>query len=239
MIVRGRRNKRGKKRPEELSYRQSLRACKGVKRGSVTRKVVALTFDDGPNGRYTDEILEILQLNGIRATFFFIGKNIADQQALVSKTYLQGHVIGNHSYSHSYLAGLPIDKIVDELKDTSSLVRSIVRRYPVLFRPPYGSCSPRSRDIVEGLGFKTIMWSAITDDYNPNTTAEKIAREIINSVTPGAIIALHDGGGRRGKTVEALPIIIAALQAQGFEFLTIISKPKDPVEMVSISVDAS
>ena len=203
------------------AYLDSIRACNGIKRAKTNRKVVAFTFDDGPNGRYTNEILDVLRANDIKATFFFVGKNIHGQEDMVRSAYADGHIIGNHSYSHRYLAKMSKKKVERELKKTGELIKWTIGKYPLLFRPPYGGCSNTSASVAEGMHLKTILWSAMVDDYNPDTTSEKIAAEIINLVKPGTIIGLHDGGGNRAKTVAALSMIIDRLKKKGYEFVNV------------------
>lgn len=199
-----------------------IKSCKGIHSANTPRKVVALTFDDGPHKKYTDDVLLILKQHGIKATFFLIGTNIQGNEGVVRKMNADGHIIGNHSYWHYRFTKLSKNQIAASLINTSKLVSKITRHYPILLRPPYGACSTESVTTAKKLGFKTIMWSAMVADYFPDlTTAERIAIGITNLVKPGTIIGLHDGGGNREKTVEALPIILTTLKNQGYEFLTI------------------
>lgn len=200
----------------------AMKICRGIERAKTTKKIVALTFDDGPHQKYTKEILEILKQNNIRATFFVIGKNAQRYPDIITAAYKNGNIIGNHSYSHFYLTNLTDDEIKFELSRTSQLVHTIIKEYPILFRPPYGACSYRSARITQQLDFVTIVWNDMTNDYDvKQTTHEKIAADIIKNAKPGSIIGLHDGGGNREKTVAALPIIINALKIAGYEFLTL------------------
>ena len=200
----------------------AVKVCRGIERAKTAKKVLALTFDDGPHQKYTEAILDILQNNGIRATFFVIGKNAQRYPQIIAKIYKGGNVIGNHSYSHFYLTKLTDEKVRAELTKTSELVNAVIKKYPILFRPPYGICSARSAEITRQLGFVTIVWNDTTNDYEvEQTTPEKIAADIIKLAKPGSIIGLHDGGGNRQKTVAALPIIINTLKTAGYEFLTL------------------
>lgn len=200
----------------------AMKVCRGIERAKTSKKVVALTFDDGPHQKYTEAILDILQRNNIRATFFVIGKNAQRYPQIIAKIYKNGNVIGNHSYSHFYLTKLTAEEVVAELTKTSELVSAVIKEYPILFRPPYGVCSVRSAEITRQLGFITIVWDDMANDYEVNhTTPEMIAADVIKLAKPGSIIGLHDGGGNRKKTVMALPIIINTLRAAGYEFLTL------------------
>ena len=203
-----------------MKHSGSMTACRGISSANTRQKIVALTFDDGPHRKYTDEVLAILRMNNIKATFFVVGKNVEESPDVVKLTYAEGHVIGNHSYSHPYLSSLSGDEIETELTKTNGIINRVIGVSPFLFRPPYGSCSPKTARIARNLDFKTIMWSA---DYRMDliTASEKIANEIVSHVRSGAIILLHDGGGNRENVVEALPIIIRALRNDGYEFVTV------------------
>lgn len=199
-----------------------FRFCSGIHSSETDKKVVALTFDDGPHKIYTQEILAVLKKYNIKATFFLIGKNVEDYPKIVREIYAAGHIIGNHTYSHYAATRLSNDALESELTKAGEIIYDEIKRTPVLYRPPYGACTAKSAQLVKKLGFTTIMWSDAVDDCHAyRTTPAKIATEIIRLARPGAIIALHDGGGNREKTVKALPMIIEALSKEGYEFLTI------------------
>lgn len=207
---------------EKIKHSRATKFCRGVDKVKTTRKIVALTFDDGPDPKYTREILGILKQYDIHATFFVMGKNVESHPDIIKAAYMNGNVIGNHTYSHSYLTALSDDKIEDELTKTNKLIHDVIGEYPALFRPPYGARSVKSSCIVNKLGLMTITWSDTTNDYNEaKTTPEKIVAAIIKLAKPGAIILLHDGGGDREKTVQALPYIINILKEDDYEFLTV------------------
>lgn len=194
--------------------------CRGMSQAYTRRKVVALTFDDGPHEKFTEEILWILRENRIKATFFFIGRNVDENPEIANEVHDEGHIIGNHTYSHPYLGSLSEENIKKELLKANRSISRIIGFCPVLLRPPYGDCSLESVRIARELGFKTIMWSVdypMTRIFSP----EKIADRILRQVRPGAIILLHDGGGKRENVVEALPMIIENLKEQGYGFVTV------------------
>ncbi|MEI8055697.1 MAG: polysaccharide deacetylase family protein [bacterium] len=202
-----------------------MKGCLGIGRLKTARKVVALTFDDGPHQKYTGEVLEVLRLNNIRATFFVVGRNAQsckECENAIKIAYRDGNIIGSHTYSHADLRKLTDDEIRIELVKTNDVVYGLIKERPMLFRSPYGGCSARTAREVSDLGFVSIAWSDMTNDYDAaHMTSEKIAGDIIKYVHPGAIIGLHDGGGNREKTVKALSIIINTLRNDGYEFLTI------------------
>lgn len=206
-------------------YLKRMLACRGIRMahtGTKKAKVIALTFDDGPNGRYTPQVLNILKKYDIKATFFVLGENVADYPEILKRTHQDGHTIAMHSYDHQFLPRLSENAITENLTNNSQIIYKTIGLKPLLFRPPYGQCSVESRNAVRVLDLKTIMWSSSSDDYLANRiTAQKIASDIISLAGPGGIIMLHDGGGDRHKTVQALPVIIETLQGNGYKFLTV------------------
>lgn len=185
-------------------------------------KVIALTFDDGPSAQYTPEVLDILKKNNIKATFFVTGGSVYNHQEVLKRAFAEGNVIGNHSYSHPNLSKMSDSVIAKELTKTNELIYQTIHVHPVLFRPPYGSCSAQCKKVVSDLGFRKITWSYMVNDWDyKKTTPEIIAASIINHATPGGIMNMHDGGLNKGKTVAALPIIIDTLRKKGYQLVTV------------------
>lgn len=181
------------------------------------RKVIALTFDDGPNTTTTNEVLDVLEKYGIKASFFLIGNNIDDASAKsVKRAYDMGCEIGNHSRSHSYMDKLTAEEIEEEISYVNEKVIEITGEAPTFFRPPYISVSDTMFDTIE----MPFIAGYGANDWEDRVTAEKRAQMIIRQAKDGAIILLHDAKGN-SKTVEALDTIIPELQAQGYEFVTI------------------
>ncbi|MGI9035931.1 MAG: glycosyltransferase [Pyrinomonadaceae bacterium] len=207
--------------------------------GDKVGKIV-LTFDDGPDPVWTPKILDILKQENVKATFFIIGENGQANPELVKRIVAEGHEIGNHSFTHPNLGDVP-SKVVDlELSATQRLIESLTGRSTRLFRAPYfGDAEPRTPDEVgptaqaQRLGYISVGlhidpddWK-LTDDDGNKRTADDLVNEVLRQVairTPeerGEIVLLHDGGGDRSATVEALPQIIEKLRAQGYEFTTV------------------
>jgi peptidoglycan/xylan/chitin deacetylase (PgdA/CDA1 family) len=196
--------------------------CHGYYGIKTNKKVIALTFDDGPDAIYTRKIIDVLSGYGIKATFFMVGENVLKHPELVIMAYSHGHVIANHTFSHKRLSILNKLAIEQEILNGNYAIFKIVGKYPLLFRPPYGACSKLLPEIVKDSGLHTIMWSSTTNDYDVLTSPEKIASEVLSLAHPGAIILLHDGGGKsRQKTVDALSSIIKELQKRGYKFVTV------------------
>lgn len=185
-------------------------------------KSIALTFDDGPNAKYTEEILNLLDQHHAKATFFVTGGSVKAYPEILKKVFDQGNVIGNHSYSHPLITKLSSNAFAKELNNTNQTIYRVIHVYPVLFRPPYGMSNARSNAILQQLGYKKITWDYMVNDYEANkTTAIIIATNVIKHARPGAIITMHDGGNNREKTVQALSQILTTLSKEGYHFVTV------------------
>ncbi|HZS45685.1 MAG TPA: glycosyltransferase [Blastocatellia bacterium] len=207
-----------------------------VRRTDYRPGEVALTFDDGPDPIWTPKILDILKEKNVHATFFIIGRNGEDHPELLRRTLAEGNDIGNHTFTHPNLGEIPkpVMKLVTdlELTTTQRLIESVTGRSTILFRPPYfGDAEPSTPDEVEpaviakDLGYIIVGLRADAEDWK-RPGVDAIVNKTIASVTDpdperrGQIILLHDSGGDREQTVEALPLIIDQLRARGFRFVT-------------------
>jgi peptidoglycan/xylan/chitin deacetylase (PgdA/CDA1 family) len=177
---------------------------------------VALTFDDGPS-RYSAAVLAALQDWGARAAFFLIGRRISWYPETVRAEAETGNLVGNHTLTHPRLTALPTPAIVAQLEQAQRAVEEVSGVTPRWFRPPFGSIDGRVFGIATSLGLVTVSWSVDPRDYE-QPGAESITRCVLSQVRPGSIILLHDGGGDRRQTVEALPEILAALRSRGYQF---------------------
>jgi len=194
---------------------------------SPNAKVIALSFDDGPNEPYTSEILRILDENAIKAAFFLIGKNAETYPDTVREILRRGHTIGNHTYSHSFRLPLQRNPLVrKDVGRAEEILFDLTGLHTGLFRPPHGLRTPWFMKDLKKLNYKVITWSDMTDDYNPKKSPNRIAKRIVRHAHPGGIINLHDGknlvhGIDRSNTVEALPLIIHQIKKMGYEFVTL------------------
>jgi len=194
------------------------------------KKVVALTFDDGPNKVYTRQILAVLGKKGIRATFFLTGLNIFGNEGLVRMMVRKGHVVGNHSYSHKNLTLVMPETVRVEVEKSERLGEEIAGVSYKLFRAPYGFYNnPYLMNYLADNGYVVIGWSVDPADWK-NQDVGHIVNDVLTNVDNGAIILLHDGPENFGKsgegidrsaTVEATGIIIDKLRKRGFRFLTL------------------
>ena len=200
---------------------------------STPEKVVALTFDDGPNEPYTSQILDILKQYDIKATFFVIGMNVEIYPDTARRILAEGNVLGNHSYSHNANHALT-EYGSRDMEHAEQVIFNITGVEPHLYRPPHGKKSPWELDNVGDDHMIEVTWSVSANDQHKEAfwgkpTVSQYAKEIINATRPGAIILLHDGYGTihntpkadKSLTVQALPMIIQQLKAEGYQFVTV------------------
>jgi peptidoglycan-N-acetylglucosamine deacetylase len=201
-----------------------------IVRPHVKAKVVALTFDDGPNGAATRRIVDILKSKNVPATFFEVGRNVQRDPTTAAYVAANGFLIGNHSWDHSY--AIPFkrpSKIRNELEATTHAIEGTTGAQPSLFRPPHGWKSPQLLMVTREEHMRIVNWSLDPRDYWTDDP-RAIVRRVVRHSKPGSIILLHDGlqdGPRADKlrdrqaTIEALPQIIDELRADGYRFVTI------------------
>jgi peptidoglycan/xylan/chitin deacetylase (PgdA/CDA1 family) len=174
---------------------------------------VYLTFDDGP-WRDTNEILDILKANDVKATFFQIGKMIRTREATNERIWAEGHVIANHTWDHVDLATLGAGAITEQLQMTQD---HIGPRAATCMRPPYGSLNAKARGIAQSFGLTPILWTRDTNDWARSATSGSIYSTLMRTV-PGDVVLMHDGGGDRQATVDALREALPKLKAKGYHF---------------------
>jgi peptidoglycan-N-acetylglucosamine deacetylase len=200
---------------------------KVISHGSRDRQVIALTFDDGPNEPFTSQILDILRERNIKATFFLLGRNARRFPEVCRRIVLEGHAVGNHSYSHSRWLALETERQIGrEVQLAQTAIYKASGVAPKLFRPPYGFRTPWMLRSVRKLGLEVITWDNMTSDWNSANGASDIVTDIVAKIWPGGIIVLHDGRDRRkaydrSSLIKALPIIITGLTDQGYRFVTV------------------
>lgn len=181
-------------------------------------KVVYLTFDDGPNSIYHPMILDILKTYNIKATFFLVGQNASRDSDIAKRTYAEGHKIGNHSLTHTFLPNLASPGILKELKTTDDILKPFNNNQDIaFFRPPYGGINLYVKQNAENLHLKMFLWDVDPRDWSEPDTQELVNR-VVNNTYPGANILMHSN---HLATVKALPKIIEALKNQGYSFETL------------------
>jgi cellulose synthase/poly-beta-1,6-N-acetylglucosamine synthase-like glycosyltransferase/peptidoglycan/xylan/chitin deacetylase (PgdA/CDA1 family)/spore germination protein YaaH len=196
--------------------------------------LLALTFDDGPDPRWTPAILDILKKEQVPATFFIIGKNGQAYPDLVKRIVNEGHELGNHTFTHPNLGEIPLSLTELELNATQRLIESETGRSTVLFRPPYFGDAEADKPqevepalIAQNLGYLMVGVRIDPNDWQLPVTADQIVQRTIeratdtNPETRGEVVLLHDSGGDRQATIEALPRLIHELRARGYKFVPV------------------
>src|SRR6185369_7069383 len=192
---------------------------------------VALTFDDGPDGRWTPKILDILKAKHAPATFFVIGKNMSAFPDLVAREVREGHDVGNHTWTHPNIGEIPAAQTSFELSATQRLFETITGRSMRLLRPPFfGDAEPSTpREVApllaaQAQGYLTVGLRIDPDDWKKPDAKLIVSRtldRLADTNRPGQVVLLHDSGGDRSRTVEALPVLIDELRAHGYRLVTV------------------
>jgi polysaccharide deacetylase family sporulation protein PdaB len=196
---------------------QSLGEDRIFRSSNVEKKQIALTFDDGPNERWTEKYLNLLEEKEIKASFFMLGKNAKNHPELVQKVAAAGHDIGIHSYDHADLKREDYTAIQEDLIQSQDTIASITGVAPTLFRPPYGSIDAQVIEVAQEQGLLMVLWNVDPQDWLLDTK-EKVAKAVLDHVEPGNIVVMHEG---KAVTFGALPMIIDTLKEEGYEFVTI------------------
>lgn len=194
--------------------------------GKPQSNLVALTFDDGPDMRFTGRILEILREHEVPASFFPIGTQMLGQKSLLERMYRDGHEVGLHTFSHAQLENMSTWRLTSELKLQQRMFASMTGRNSMLFRAPYVPGSgpmraevARQMQAVDEMGYVILGSDIVPPDWT-GMTANEIAEHVVAGIVAGKgnVVLLHDGGGNRESTVQALPLIITRLKALGYQF---------------------
>lgn len=192
--------------------------------GASDQNQVALTFDDGPDPRFTNEILDVLNQYDVPATFFLLGSRAAAYPDIVTRIQNEGHVIGNHTYFHPNLVDeADIGTLEREAIRTEDELYDMIGYRTHLFRPPYGFLYDELVEQLARMNYSVIGWTVDSLDWQEDPP-EVIASNVLDIMHPGAIILMHDGAdwdGDRTNTIESLHQIIPTLQEQGYEFVTV------------------
>jgi len=186
---------------------------------SQGQKVIALTFDDGPWPTSTANVLDILKKNNIKATFFVVGQMLKNHPDLGVRIVTEGHVIANHTWTHRYHFMNP-QVAAYEVESTSDLIFQTTGVKTTLFRPPGGIMNNGVAAYARNQKYTIVMWSADSVDYS-NPGLPRLISNVTRASKPGGIVLLHDGGGNRSRTVQALPQIISHFKKQGYSFVTV------------------
>lgn len=177
-----------------------------------------MTFDDGPHPKLTPKLLDMLKERNIKATFFVIGKCVAEYPDIAKRIVDEGHEIANHSWNHPQLTKLSPSAFDAEISQTTDAIQKATGVRPVTMRPPYGAINPTlTKRLNDEYGLCVILWSVDPQDWKIRKS-DHVSGHIIKNATPGAIILAHD---IHASTIDAMPATLDALQSKGYKFATV------------------
>lgn len=202
-------SKKTKETEGEIQQKESVEES-GVKE----KPSIAITFDDGPSSRYTGRLLDGLKERNVKASFFLIGENAEKNPVLVERIYKEGHLIGNHTYSHVQMTHLSEEAAVREVEKTDQVISAITGEHVAYMRPPFGAWQ---RELEVRMEVLPVLWSVDPLDWTTENVDE-IVSKVVTEVEEGDIILLHDC---YASSVEAALRIVDILQKEGYEFVTV------------------
>ncbi|WP_082614902.1 polysaccharide deacetylase family protein [Paenibacillus sp. Soil787] len=192
-------------------------------RGSAQEKKVALTFDDGPDTRFTPKVLDALKASQVKATFFVLGSQANAHPDMIRRIVNEGHIIGNHSYSHANLPKLTVDKFQSQIMSTESVLQGLIGYAPKLIRPPYGAINEEQVRWIADHHYLVVNWNVDSLDWK-SLNSDQVLNNIMQQTKPGSIILQHSGGADSqdlSGTVQAIGPLISKLKAAGYTFVTV------------------
>ncbi|MGN7469432.1 polysaccharide deacetylase family protein [Brevibacillus sp. SAFN-007a] len=185
-------------------------------------KVIALTFDDGPDPAYTPQIAALLKKYGAKSTFFVVGSRVNQYPEVVRSLAQDQHEIANHTFNHPDIRKLTPERLRDEVEKTQETIFAATGVRPALFRPPGGYYSESVVRTAKQAGFLIVMWSWHQDTRDwTDPGVKKIVDKVLGNARNGDIVLFHDYGGNRKQTVQALEQILPELQKRGYRFVTV------------------
>lgn len=203
----------------------NLLNCRIDIRGSRSDGAFAITFDDGPHPEFTPKILEVLKSHQVKATFFVSGRNIERNRSTAEDLVSQGHLIGNHTYSHLSALRTGKSRLLDEVVRTKELIESITGEPNRFLRPPYGHITPALLSICRNLDLSIVLWSFNSRDFR-GVSAENIAGRAERKISPGTILLFHechfrDGSRNYPATIKAVDSILEYTLKRGLNPVTV------------------
>jgi peptidoglycan-N-acetylglucosamine deacetylase len=188
--------------------------------GSRDRRVIALTFDDGPDPLRTPALLDALGELGVPGTFFVVGKHAQAHPELCARMAREGHEIGNHTYSHRYLPLASSHSVATELAAADAAIEHATGVVPKLVRPPWGGRSPSNVRAFDRADKRTVLWDVNSYDWKDLAPIE-VAQRVVDRSRPGSIVLMHDGGRDHTGTIAAVKLLVPELRARGYELVTV------------------
>ena len=200
----------------------------GAGRGS---RQLALTYDDGPNDPHTLRLLDVLAKHEVKATFFMIGRFVAEKPEIAREVASAGHVIGNHTFNHPNLIFCSAARVRSELDQCRRILNDTIGEHSNLWRPPFGARLPHVLGVSRTLGLEPVMWTVSSNDWKTRS-ADAIEQRVAQRIRGGDVILMHDGahvrmGTDRARTVEATDRLIRRFRNQGYEFVTVTQMMKE------------
>jgi peptidoglycan/xylan/chitin deacetylase (PgdA/CDA1 family) len=189
-------------------------------RTGANSKTVNLTYDDGPSPATTAQLLELLEQEGVQATFFFIGENIQRFPELVKAVHDKGHTVGNHSLSHPFFPGLTRRRMAHEIDETNRLIEAITGVKPHLFRPPYGFIDGRGAKLLKARHMCPVYWGAVTQDWR-NIGEEAVVQHIMGRLPFAPLIVMHEGEDIADQCLKSTATILSRVKRLGYHFAPI------------------
>lgn len=204
----------------EIVLAASLANGEPIRHVKTTQKVVALTFDDGPDVPYTEEMLNILRKHHVKATFYVLGTNAKEYPQLIKKIIAEGHDLGNHSMNHKAMKNRSIQDMVQDIQSVDNILRNLGYQREITFRAPYGITSANLKLALQQLNKRMVLFDFLAQDWT-KISAQQIYDNVMKQMKPGLIITLHDGGKSRQNTIKATEMLIENLSKQGYSFVSV------------------
>ncbi|MFD2169318.1 polysaccharide deacetylase family protein [Tumebacillus lipolyticus] len=198
------------------------------KRGDVVwevateQKVIALTFDDGPDPVYTPQILDLLKQHRAKATFFVLGSRVEQYPDVAKREVLEGHELANHTYGHPGMRQISEQNLLGEIEKAHKIIKAVSGKKLNIFRPPGGVYNEKVVNTAKAAGYIVVMWSWNQDTRDwSNPGVRRIVDRVVKNAHNGGIVLFHDTGGNRSQTVAALEQILIKLEQEGYRFVTV------------------
>ncbi len=191
----------------------------------MKEKRLFLTFDDGPDPRYTNKLLDVLREEEVKATFFVVGENAENNSDIIKRMVDEGHDVGSHTYKHRNALFMTRAMSKRDMEKCLEVNEKIIGKKTLYFRPPWGIRNTFTRKQAESFGMKLILWDVMAEDWEKKATVKSIEKKLLDRVKNNYIICLHDAGEKTGgakdaplKTIEALKRVLPHLKNQGYRF---------------------